>query len=492
MNIMYLINELLDYGLSKKILNEQDFSYCANVLIDKFHINQFQRINTIPRFVDDILNDLAIYAYEIGIINSNDVVTLDNFKAKVIDVIIDKPSVVINKFYDLYKINPNNATDFLYQLSKDTNYIQTKRIAQNQHWTYETEYGKIELTINLSKPEKDPKLIALQKEQKTGYPLCQLCKENEGYRGHIGYDARSNMRIIPLTLNDEKWFFQYSPYSYFNEHSIVLNEKHIPMIINKNTFIKLIEFLDYFPEYFVGSNAGLPIVGGSILNHEHYQSGKYHFPIEIAKSEVINTWEDVEVYKVIWPLSTIRLKSTNKEQLISLANQILLSWQKYQNEELNLYNDENNIHHTVTPIARKENKKYVFDIILRSNYTNNQFPDGVFHPHPNLHHIKKENIGLIEAMGLAILPPRLKMELTLIENYLLGNEEIYKDPSLKKHLHWVDEIKKNYNSKVNVKEFILEEVAKEFSKVLQDSGVFKMNSKEQNIFLNFINNSIKK
>ena len=492
MNINYLINELLNYGLNKELINPLDHGYIANVLIDMFQRKDFLKETTEPRAIEEILEDLAEAAITNDIINSDDVVTKDNFKAKIMDLIIDKPSRVVERFNQLLKENPNDATDYLYQLSKDSNYIQVKRIAQNIEWKKKTEYGELHLTINLSKPEKDPRLIALQKSQKsTSYPKCQLCVENQGYRGHIAYDSRSNLRIIPIKLNREDWYFQYSPYSYFNEHSIVLNEKHIPMIINESTFFKLCDFLDLFPDYFIGSNAGLPIVGGSILDHEHYQSGKYHFPIEQAQAILIERVNDVEVYKVNWPLSTIRLKSLNREKIIKIANQILNCWQDYQNEDLLLYNSNDDIHHTITPISRKENNVYVFDLILRSNYANNDFPDGVFHPHPEVHHIKKENIGLIEAMGLGVLPPRLKPEFDLIEQVLLGNNEVLQDEKLKKHLHWIEVLIKKYKPRLDVKEFILEEAGEVFSQVLKDAGVFKMNKEGQKAFLDFINKALK-
>lgn len=490
MNINLLINELLTYGLEKGILAPENYMYTSNALIDLFNQTEFITEITNPREIDCILNDLAVYAYDNDIIKEDNVVTFDNFKAKVIDVLIDKPQEVIRKFFNLYQDNPCGATDYLYKLSKDTNYIQTKRIAQNIIWDCTTEYGKITLTINLSKPEKDPKLIALQMNKKSGYPKCQLCKENEGYRGHIAYDSRSNMRIIPLKLNNENWYFQYSPYSYFNEHSIVLNEKHIPMIINRSTFIKLLDFLDYFPHYFIGSNAGLPIVGGSILNHEHYQAGRYRFPIEDAKFDYLGNWKDVEVGKLIWPLSTIRIKSKNKENMIELADLILHKWQSYQNEDLLIINSKDDLHNTITPISRKDGDYYIFDLILRSNYTNEEYPDGVFHPHPSLHHIKKENIGLIEAMGLGVLPARLKKEFALIIDGLEGNQDALQDSSLDKHRHWINTLIKKYDGNGNAHEFVFQEAGKVFSKVLKDAGVFKMNQEGDQALKEFIQSII--
>ncbi|MCK9536688.1 MAG: UDP-glucose--hexose-1-phosphate uridylyltransferase [Bacilli bacterium] len=488
MKLITLVNELLDYGLQKNILDEIDFDYSANLLIDLFQEKNFRRIATTPRSIDEILEDLACCAYEKGIIESDDYITYDNFKAKTADMIIDRPSGVIKKFYQLYQINPHQATDYLYKLSKGSNYIQTKRIKQNIIWHHQTEYGTIELTINLSKPEKDPKLIALQKLNPVSqYPQCRLCKENQGYRGHLNYDSRSNMRIIPLKLAGETWYFQYSPYSYFDEHSIVLNEHHIPMIVNRDTFRKLLDFLDLFPEYFVGSNAGLPIVGGSILNHEHYQAGRYHFPIEKAKEIYIGKVGAVDVSRLIWPLSTIRIKSADKEGIIDFAAKALDYWMRYENPALSLINNATNPHHTLTPIARKEKSIYVFDLILRSNYTNALYPDGVFHPHPELYHIKKENIGLIEAMGMGILPGRLKKEFELIAKYLSGEEAILADKSLEKHHHWIEKIKPKFSLEQDVDLFILNQAGKVFSQVLMDAGVFKMDHAGESAFIKFAN-----
>jgi len=486
MKLQELINELLDYGLCKNILDARDLVYSANLLIDIFGEKEFKREPTVPRTVDEILEDLARVAFERRIIDSDDYVTFDNFKAKVVDAIIDRPGAVIDKFYRLYKESPRAATDYLYRLSQDVNYIQTRRIKQNIIWRHKTEYGEIELTVNISKPEKDPRLIALQRLQPAaGYPNCRLCKENEGYRGHLNYDSRSNMRIIPIELVGEKWYFQYSPYSYFAEHSIVLNERHVPMVVNGGTFRKLLAFLDLFPEYFVGSNAGLPIVGGSILNHEHYQAGRYVFPIENAKEIPVGETGGVAVSRLIWPLSTIRVRAAEKESLVAFAEKVLERWANYENPALSLYNSPENIHHTLTPIARRDRGGYVFDLILRSNYANASYPDGVFHPHPELHHIKKENIGLIEAMGMGILPGRLKKEFELIGRYLEGEEGLAAEPCLEKHLHWMERIKPMYKQGMDANLFIREEAGKVFSEVLKAAGVFKMDAAGEAAFEEF-------
>lgn len=487
MDINYHINEILQYGLAKKIMSQLDYQYNANALIALFHRKEFHKVLVEPRELELVLADMAQFAYHSQLILSNDIVTMDNFKAQIMDMIINKPSSVIDAFFEYYKESPSKATDYLYQLSKNCNYIQTKRIAQNVLWEDDTSYGKLQMTINLSKPEKDPKLIALQKTQKSNsYPNCQLCVENEGYHGSITYDSRSNMRIIPITLNNEPWYFQYSPYSYFNEHSIVLHQEHKPMIVDSSTFVKLLDFLDIFPEYFIGSNAGLPIVGGSILNHEHFQSGRHHFPIENAKAILVANQRDVQIERLIWPLSTIRLTSKKKQNIIDFASHILAKWQQYHNDELMLFNSENDIHHTLTPIARKDKEFYVFDLILRSNYVNDEFPDGVFHPHPNCHHIKKENIGLIEAMGMGILPPRLKVEFELLVKALQGNEVILSDIRLHKHLPWLAQLKEQNNLSLNPPHLIQSEATKVFSQALEDAGVFKMNEEGQNAFILFL------
>lgn len=485
-----LLNELLEYGIKKEILDKVNYNYTANVLIDLFKINYFIKTDTSNLSLDNILEELALIAYRNNIIDSDDVTTMDNFKAKLIDLLIDKPKEVISKFYNIYETSPENATNYLYQLATNTNYVQTKRIAQNITWESKTDFGSVILTINLSKPEKDPRLIAKQlTEQSHKYPKCHLCVENEGYRGHISHDARSNLRIIPIKLNNEEWYFQYSPYSYFNEHSIVLNKEHIPMKIDYSTFIKLFDFIDMFPHYFIGSNAGLPIVGGSILNHEHYQAGQYNFPIEKAKELLVMEKDTVSMYVLNWPLSTVRLKSKNRDNILIAANKILDSWNSYENKELLIINNKEHIHNTITPILRKENSYYVFDLVLRNNYTNNQFPDGLFHVHPKYYNIKKENIGLIEAMGMGVLPPRLKNEFNLIKKILL--EEIsLETANIPIHNEWIRELLKKYNKNNCVDEFIKNEAAIAFGKALECAGVFKSNEKGRTAFLKFVKTAI--
>lgn len=491
MDLFKLINELINYAISKELIKEADYVYISNRLIGIFNEKEFKKEKINPRNLNLILSDLVKEAFNRNIISSNDIVSIDNFKAKIMDELLPKPSEVITKFWENYKKSPKNATDYLYSFAINSNYVQQERNLQNESWFYQTKYGLLGLTINLAKPEKDPKLIALAKEQSLSYPKCQLCIENEGYQGHIGYDSKANMRIIPITLNNEKWRFQYSPYSYYNEHSIVLNEEHVPMMVNVDTFIKLFDFLDLFPHYFVGSNAGLPIVGGSILSHEHYQSGRYHFPIEDAKVEFIGNYKSVKVNRLIWPMSTIRAISSSRSDLIEYAQNVLKLWHNYQNEELNIINTQINTHNTITPILRKKENEYEIDLVLRNNYTNDEYPDGVFHIHPKYYNLKKENIGLIEAMGLGILPPRLKYEFQLIEDILKGSKDKVNDPRLIVHKDWINELRKNYDSSIDPKTFIRFEAVKRFEKILECAGTFKQDKQSIIYFTDFIKETLK-
>src|SRR5690554_211 len=490
MTLSQLINELIRYGIDKKLLSKLDYDYVANRLIAIYNEKVFEKLDVKPRDIHSILADLAKFAYDKGIIESNDVVTFDNFKAKLMDELLPKPSEVIRVFKDYYNISPKHATNYLYDLAINSNYIQAKRNSQNESWSGLTKYGLLELTINLAKPEKDPKLIALQKSISYGYPKCHLCVENEGYTGHIGYDSKANMRIIPITLNGENWRFQYSPYAYYPEHSIVLNEEHVPMVIDDNTFIKLIDFLDLFPHYFVGSNSGLTIVGGSILSHEHFQAGNYKFPIESAKEVFIGKYISVSISRLIWPMSTIRISSDNKLELIDYASRVLNQWREYQNKDLLIINSNDEIHNTITPIARKNDNIYTLDLVLRNNYTNDEYPDGVFHVHPKYYNLKKENLGLIEAMGLGVLPPRLKQEFKLLEEILKGNHSLMNNPAIQVHKEWLETLHADYNHNYEVTKFIREEAVKVFEKILECAGVFKQDLTGIKHFEEFIKNTI--
>ena len=385
-----------------------------------------------------------------------------------------------------YGENPKAATDYFYKLSQDSNYIRRYRVKKDQKWTVDSEYGKIDITINLSKPEKDPKAIAAAKLAKqSGYPKCLLCKENEGYAGRVNHPARQNHRIIPVTINHSDWFFQYSPYVYYNEHCIVFNSEHTPMKMDRSTFEHLFAFIDKFPHYMIGSNADLPIVGGSILSHDHYQGGRHHFPMEDAKVVKSYTYKDVQVDMLYWPLSTLRLTSESKENILDLATKIFETWCTYSDESLDIIANEDGVrHNTVTPIVRKKDGKYQMDVVLRNNRTTEEYPLGIFHPHSEHHHIKKENIGLIEVMGLAILPARLKTELEQIKLCLSGKADFDSYPELEKHKDWYEHLKTC--SYTNVDTFMEMEVTKKFVSVLENAGVYKMDDEGMDGFSRFV------
>ncbi|MEQ7789726.1 UDP-glucose--hexose-1-phosphate uridylyltransferase [Staphylococcus nepalensis] len=410
-------------------------------------------------------------------------------EAQILDLITPRPSVVNDQFNELYKRNAKEATDYFYNITKRNHYVKEDAIANNIHFDVSNEYGDLEITINLSKPEKDAKQIAKAKEApSTDYPKCALCLENEGFKGSVLQAARTNHRIVRLNLGDEQWGFQYSPYAYFKEHSIVLSKEHVPMNIDKQTFVQLLDFVDKFPHYFIGSNADIPLVGGSILTHNHYQSGRHTFPMDNAKklqNFKLVQFTNVEASTLHWPMSVIRLKSTNKENLIEAAECIRLAWNNYSDESVAIraYSDEGDRHHTVTPIARFRHGQYELDVVLRDNQTSETYPDGIFHPHKDVQHIKKENIGLIEVMGTAILPGRLKTELQEVKAFLLGNHQ----QSLGAHQTWAEEMKANYDiNEKNVDEIIEKEVGHKFKRVLEDAGVFKNTSQGQEAFERFI------
>ena len=412
----------------------------------------------------------------------------DCLGAELMNFITPIPSAVNEKFWSTYQESPEKAVNDFYQLSKDNDYIKLSAIAKNIAFRAETKYGSLEITINLSKPEKDPKAIAAEKLMKaSNYPKCLLCMENEGYQGRVNYPARANHRIIRMKLGDEEWGLQYSPYSYFNEHAIFLNTKHIPMAITPKTFEQLLEIVDIIPGYFAGSNADLPIAGGSILSHNHYQGGKYVFPMEVAECEtnfVFSGFEDIQAGIVKWPMSVLRLRGTNKQRIVELASKILKSWQGYTDLEADIIAATGEVpHHTITPIARVVDGQFEMDLVLRDNHTSELHPDGVYHPHKDVQHIKKENIGLIEVMGLAILPPRLKTELEEVEKYLLGKENAIADY----HLEWADQLKEKYpNVKEEVNSVVQHEVGQVFARVLEDAGVYKNTPFGHEAFMRFV------
>lgn len=435
-------------------------------------------------------DDLKTALIETAIKNNkieNDQTAKEILNDQLMDFITPLPSKLNEKFWNLYQKDPENATSYFYQMSQTNDYIKVKAIAKNISYTVPTNYGNLEITINLSKPEKDPKAIALAGKQiQTGYPKCQLCLENEGYQGRLGYPARSNHRIIRFTLGGQTWGFQYSPYAYFNEHAIFLNKIHQPMIINQHTFNNLIEITKIFPQYFVGSNADLPIVGGSMLSHDHYQGGRHDFPMMKAPiaREIEIPVEGVKAGIVKWPMSTIRLTGSDPDKLVKAATLVHENWMNYSDESVDVraFTNENR-HHTVTPIAYHKGDQYILDIVLRDNQTSTDYPDGIFHPHKDVQHIKKENIGLIEVMGRAILPARLKTELKEVERYLLNRP----NKMAEYHQTWADQLKKKYEfNDNNVTEIVDKETGLVFARVLEDAGVFKWNDQGQKAFDKFI------
>jgi UDPglucose--hexose-1-phosphate uridylyltransferase len=443
--------------------------------------------------LEDILNPLLDYAFEKGILEDNGIVSRDLFDTKIMGLLVPTPSSVTRTFRELYEQSPEAATSFYYKFSQDTDYIRRYRIKKDQKWITKADYGDIDITINLSKPEKDPKAIAAAKLAKqSGYPKCLLCKENVGYAGRVDHPARQNHRVIPITIYQQEWGFQYSPYVYYNEHCIVFNNEHIPMKIEKATFRKLLDFVKLFPHYFVGSNADLPIVGGSILSHDHFQGGNYEFAMAkapVERSFIVKGYEDVEVGVVTWPMSVLRLRGREDNKLVELADIILDKWRGYTDESVDIYAfTEEEPHNTITPIARKRHDEYELDLVLRNNLTTKEHPFGLYHPHDELHHIKKENIGLIEVMGLAVLPARLKEEMELLADYILSGKNLRENDLLKKHADWAEEFRNNYSeiSENNIHMIIQSEIGKVFLKVLEHAGVYKRNEAGQKAFDEFI------
>jgi UDPglucose--hexose-1-phosphate uridylyltransferase len=491
MEIYTLIQSLLNQSIELEMIEQEDEVYARNQIMSLLQLADFpnQVEGDKGASIPDVLEQMVHYAFEKGIVGILDV-DKEIFSSKLMNVLIQRPSDVNRRFYDNYEKEPNLATDYFYQLSQNSNYIQTKSIAKNISYKTATPYGELDITINLSKPEKDPKQIALEKEKKQDvqYPKCLLCVENEGYEGRIGHPARSNHRMIRLELDHEPWFLQYSPYVYYNEHCIVLSKEHRDMKISRNGFARLLEFVEKFPHYFIGSNADLPIVGGSILTHDHYQGGNYEFAMARAEEEysfAMKEFPSVSAATVKWPLSVIRLRSSDKGELIEAADSILSFWKSYSDEEVGIVAFSGDTpHNTITPIARMRDGQLELDLVLRNNRTSIEHPLGIFHPHSDVHHIKKENIGLIEVMGLAVLPARLKEELEEVEAYLLGKADMVKDY----HLLWAEELKDKYKTELTdatVEEIIRKELGLKFQRVLEDAGVFKRDSAGQEGFRRF-------
>ena len=486
------ICKLVRYGLQKNLIQKEDIIFTINRFLELFKLDDFHTdIHSVENDdidLEKILKNMLDFACQKGLIEDS-IVYRDLFDTKIMSLLVPRPSEVTKKFWELYEQSPQKATDWYYDFSQNTDYIRRYRIAKDMKWKTETEYGKLDVTINLSKPEKDPKAIAAAKNAKqSSYPKCQLCAENVGYAGRVNHPARQNHRIIPITMAGGEWGFQYSPYVYYNEHCIAFNSQHIPMAINKQAFLKLFDFIKLFPHYFIGSNADLPIVGGSILSHDHFQGGHYQFPMAdapIEKHYTIKGFEEIEVGRVKWPMSVIRIRHKQSEKLVELAEHILQKWRNYTDKEAFIFAEtEGEPHSTIAPIARKVDETFELDLVLRNNITTEEHPLGVYHPHAELHHIKKENIGLIEVMGLAVLPERLKEELELLKQFILENKDLRSDERIEKH---ADTFLKKYTiTKENITEIIEKEVGFVFEQVLCHAGVFKRDTQGNQFFDRFI------
>ncbi len=487
------IKKLVTYGMETGLISDEEKIYSTNLILDVLKLDDYEEPeeNYEKVELEPVLKELLDYAVERGLIEDS-VVYRDLFDTRLMNCLMPRPSQVIKTFNEKYAVSPKEATDYYYKLSRDSDYIRRYRVCKDMKWVTKTEYGDIDITINLSKPEKDPKAIAAAKLAKqSGYPKCQLCRENEGYAGRTNHPARENHRIIPITINGGQWGFQYSPYVYYNEHCIVFNGQHVPMKVERATFVKLFDFIKLFPHYFIGSNADLPIVGGSILSHDHFQGGNYEFAMAKAPVErefTVKGYEDVKAGIVKWPLSVIRLSCADEKRIIDLADHILKAWRGYTDEEAYVFAEtDGEPHNTITPIARKRGDMYELDLALRNNITTPECPLGLYHPHNELHHIKKENIGLIEVMGLAVLPSRLKEEMEILSDYIVNGKDIRSNEKIEKHADWVDEFRPKYPviNAGNVDAVLKEEIGIVFKKVLEDAGVFKRDAKGQAAFDRF-------
>lgn len=488
-----LINELVTYGVSRCLVADDDKVYVTNRLLELFGLTKFEEEKVDKeRPLADILEDMIKYAHDNGLLEEDTITMKDLFDTKIMGLLTPAPSVVRRNFREIYKTNSKLATDYYYNFSKNTNYIRADRIAKDEKWVTETEYGPIDITINLSKPEKDPRDIAKAGQaKKTGYPNCLLCMENEGYAGHFFHPARQNHRIIPIELGGEDYFLQYSPYVYYNEHCIIFNKKHTPMKIDRTVFKKILEFVKLFPHYTAGSNADLPIVGGSILSHDHFQGGGYIFAMAKAPYDykfILKGYEDLNVGIVKWPMSVIRLQGKDISKMSDAANHILSSWRVYTDANAYIFSETDGVpHNTITPIARMHGDLFELDLVLRNNITTKECPWGLYHPTADLHHIKKENIGLIEVMGLAVLPARLKKEMGLLEEFILNHKDIRANEDTVKHADWVEEWIGNYEvTEQNIHTIIQDEISKVFVKVLECAGVYKRTEEGQAAFKKFI------
>ena len=489
------IRALVRYALDKGLIQPSEEMWAVNALLEALSLDSYTPPEGEPTAEEDlpaILVTLVDDAYARGVLAENSIVYRDLFDTKLMGVLTPRPAQVIEKFQALYAKSPRAATDWYYQFSQDTNYIRRDRIAKDMQWKAETQYGELDITINLSKPEKDPKAIAAARNlPASAYPRCQLCAENEGYAGRVNHPARQNHRIVPITINGSPWYLQYSPYVYYNEHCICLNKVHTPMKIDRACFAKLLDFVGQFPHYFVGSNADLPIVGGSILAHDHFQGGRYTFAMEKAPVETpfaFPGFEDVRAGIVKWPMSVVRLTAADPARLIDLADRILTSWRGYTDESATILAEtDGEPHNTITPIARRRGTDYELDLVLRNNLTTEEHPLGLYHPHAELHHIKKENIGLIEVMGLAVLPARLKTELAAVADKLVKGEDLRADPLTEAHADWAEGFAPSYTITAdNALDIVYKETGLVFAKVLEHAGVYARTPEGQDAFLRFL------
>lgn len=491
MNINTAVKSLVRYAIDNEMIEKWDEIWAINTVCQALNMDSFEDCEAENAELEDILASILDYAVENGLCEDS-VVYRDLFDTKIMGLLTPRPSEVISKFQFLYIRDKKSATDYYYKLCQDSDYIRRYRIKNDLKWITKTEYGDIDITINLSKPEKDPKAIAAALKMKaTSYPKCLLCKENEGYMGRINHPARQNHRIIPMTLGGENFFMQYSPYVYYNEHCIVFNAEHTPMKIDKSAFAKLLDFVEKFPHYFVGSNADLPIVGGSILTHEHFQGGNYEFAMAKAPIETKVTFsgfEDIQAGIVKWPMSVIRIKGTDKTRLVELADKVLTTWRGYTDKDSFIYAEtEGTPHNTITPIARMRNGQFELDLVLRNNITTEDCPLGYYHPHPEYHHIKKENIGLIEVMGLAVLPSRLKNEMAVLGKAMVNGEDISANETIASHKEWAEMIMQKYDiNEDNIDDILKKEIGIVFTSILGQCGVYSRDEEGKAGFLRFI------
>ena len=490
------IDKLISYGILTELIEESDKIYVRNRLLALLKLDSYEETGKKCESIeelDEILDTITDYAVKNGLVENDSIVYRDIFDTAVMNILTPYPSTVIKKFNELFKTSSKEATDYFYKLSCDNNYIRRNRIKKDVKWTVDSEYGEIEITINRSKPEKDPKAIAAAKFSKdVSYPKCQLCVDNEGYEGRVNHPARQNHRIIHLEICGQKWGFQYSPYVYYNEHCILLNSEHVPMVIDRSVFSKLLDFIKQFNHYMIGSNADLPIVGGSILSHEHFQGGNHIFAMHKAESEryyKFEGFEDVEISTLKWPMSVIRLKSENTDKLVELSDKILAAWRGYTDEDAFIFAEtDGEKHNTITPIASMADGKFVMDLVLRNNITTDEHPLGVYHPHSELHHIKKENIGLIEVMGLAVLPSRLVEELDAVADAIINGLDMSENEKTAAHKEWAEEVVRNHPeiNRTNVDEILKQEVGKVFVNVLEHAGVYKRDDQGRKAFDKFL------